>query len=67
MPEGDKKSGDSWKRNVRDFGCFVIGAYLLVHTPSPSTIQALAALALMGVLPWSIIEQWINRNGNGKR
>jgi hypothetical protein len=44
----------------------LLGAYLLIRTPNPSTITALVSLALMGVLPWSVIEQWINRNGNGK-
>jgi hypothetical protein len=62
MPNAGRNGDKKW-RHLRDIGSFLLGAYLLVRTNNPSTIEGLIALALMGVLPWSIIEQWINRNG----
>jgi hypothetical protein len=63
VADSPTKNGGSWKKNIRDFGSFALGAYLLIRVPDPSTITALVSLALMGVLPWSIIEQWLNKNG----
>jgi hypothetical protein len=54
-----RNGGSKWEQ-IHPIISFLVGAYLLVRTNNPTTLIGLVSLVLMGVLPVSLLEKYVN-------